>query len=274
MRMLVLGGRGLLGGELLSQARAQEIEAIGTSTLATTPSGGSAWRQLDLRDRQATIELIQATRADVVINVAYRQSDWATTADGAANAAVATSAAGAHLVFVSSDAVFSGARSPYSERALPDPLTPYGAAKAAAETAVRAVAAESTIVRTSLIISSNGASVHERRTHAAARGKEQLFTDDVRCPVHVEDLAGAILELASARRSGMHHLAGPEAMSRYDLGRLIALRDGLDPSRIPASQRARSSMPGPLDVRLDSQATQRRIGTRLRGPSSFLTTSG
>lgn len=272
--MLILGGSGLLGGELLSQARAMHIDAIGTSTRSTTPTSGDHWRQLDLRDRQATIELVRATGVDVVINVAYRQSDWSSTADGAANAAIATSSAGAHLVFVSSDAVFSGADSPYSERARPDPRTSYGAAKAVAETAVRAVAPASTIARTSLIISSNGSSVHERLAHAAARGDGRLFTDDVRCPVHVTDLAGALLELAHTRRDGMHHLAGPEAMSRYDLGRLIALRDGLDSTRIRAAQRAFLPVPGALDVRLDSQATQRAITTRLRGASSFLTTSG
>lgn len=177
-------------------------------------------------------------------------------------------------MFVSSDAVFSGADSPYAERARPDPRTSYGAAKAVAETAVRAVAPASTIARTSLIISSNGSSVHERLAHAAARGDGRLFTDDVRCPVHVTDLAGALLELAHTRRDGMHHLAGPEAMSRYDLGRLIALRDGLDSTRIRAAQRAFLPVPGALDVRLDSQATQRAITTRLRGASSFLTTSG
>ncbi|WP_371740221.1 sugar nucleotide-binding protein [Frigoribacterium sp. VKM Ac-2836] len=111
--------------------------------------------------------------------------------------------------------------------------------------------------------------------HTRLRGGDgHLFTDDVRCPVHVTDLAGALLELADARRAGMHHLAGPEAMSRYDMGRLIALRDGLDPTRIRATQRALQPMPGPLDVRLDSQATQRGIATRLRSASSFLTTLG
>lgn len=72
MRMLILGGSGLLGGELLSQARAMHIDAIGTSTRSTTPTSGDHWRQLDLRDRQATIELVRATGVDVVINVAYR----------------------------------------------------------------------------------------------------------------------------------------------------------------------------------------------------------
>jgi dTDP-4-dehydrorhamnose reductase len=50
-------------------------------------------------------------RPDAVINAAYRQSDWATTADGAAHVALAAAAAGARLVHVSSDAVFSGTAS-------------------------------------------------------------------------------------------------------------------------------------------------------------------
>lgn len=272
--MLILGGSGLLGAELLRQARTQGTAAIGTYVHAPAPIASVGWRQLDLRDRAGTIEMTRDIQPDVVINAAYRQSDWATTADGAANAASAAAAADAHLVLVSSDAVFSGSGSPYSEEAFPDPITPYGAAKAAAETAVRAITPAATIIRTSLIISSDGSSEHERRAHAAVHGHGQLFVDDVRCPVHVIDLAAAILELAAASRSGMHHLAGPEPVSRHKLGCLIALRDGLDANLIQAGQRALMPVPGPLDVRLDSTVTQRLINTNLRGPSAFLAASG
>jgi dTDP-4-dehydrorhamnose reductase len=40
-----------------------------------------------------------------------------------------------------------------------------------------------------------------------------LFTDGIRCPVHVADLAAALLELASGGRFGVHHLAGADPMS-------------------------------------------------------------
>ncbi|CAL9325754.1 hypothetical protein SUDANB180_00174 [Streptomyces sp. enrichment culture] len=63
---------------------------------------------------------------------------------------------------VSSDDVFSGAsRSPYDETALPDPVTPYGAAKAAAETAVRLLHPGAVVAHTSLIIG-DGGSAHEQ----------------------------------------------------------------------------------------------------------------
>ena len=116
---------------------------------------------------------------------------------------------------VSSDAVFSGAASGYDETCPPDPVTPYGAAKAAAETAVKGVTPAAIIARTSLIIG-DGESAHERLVHALASAAVAgaLFTDEVRCPVHVTDLACALLELAAAPHAGVCHVAGADAVSR------------------------------------------------------------
>lgn len=87
----------------------------------------------------------------------------------------------------------------------------------------------------------------------------------MRCPVHVLDLAAALLELASSGAAGIHHLAGTDALSRHELGTLIATRDGLDASRLPTGLRADSTVPGALDVRLQSQATQRQLRAVLGG---------
>ncbi|WDT90323.1 sugar nucleotide-binding protein [Streptomyces sp. SCSIO-PteL053] len=142
----------------------------------------------------------------------------------------------------------------------PGPITPYAAAKAAAETGILAVHPKAVVARTSLIIG-HGPSVHERLVHELAAGttKGALYSDDIRCPVHVSDLAAALLELADGSAAGSHHVAGSDALSRHQLGVLIADRDGLDASRLPARRRADSTIPGPLDVRLDSQAGQRLL---------------
>jgi dTDP-4-dehydrorhamnose reductase len=185
--------------------------------------------------------------------------------------ALAAAAAGARLVHVSSDAVFSGTAPSYDETRHPDPVTPYGAAKAAAETAVKGITPTAIIARTSLIIG-DGDSQHERLVHELASGAEAgaLFTDEVRCPVHVTDLASALLELAASPHAGVCHLAGIDAISRYELGQLIAERDGLDHAALPAGLRAASGLPGAIDVRLDSTRTQARLTTRLRGAREFL----
>lgn len=147
----------------------------------------------------------------------------------------------------------------------------YGAAKATAETAVRLLAPTAAVARTSLIMG-HGGSVHERMVHALISGTRDgvLFTDDIRCPVHVEDLASALRELAASDQAGMFHLAGPDALSRHELGVLIARRDGLDATRLPTGGRTDTLMPGALDVRLDSSATQGHVRTRLRGAREFL----
>lgn len=269
--LLVVGGSGLLGQEITRQARTGGTRVVATFHRRAAAVAGVDWRALDIRRRNDVTALVEQIRPAMIINTAYRQADWVTTADGGMHVAVAAAAVGARLVHVSSDAVFAGRATRYDETAPPDPTTPYGAAKAAAETAVKGLAPAAVIARTSLIIG-NGDSQHEAYVHSLASGGTTggLFTDDVRCPVHVTDLASALLELAGSAHAGIHHVAGPDAVSRHELGVLIARRDGLEEASLPTGRRAETDLPGPLEVRLDCTMTQSRLTTRLRGAREFL----
>lgn len=266
----MIGGSGLLGREVVRQARRDGLRVAATSYRAAIVDG----HVLDIRDRSAVTALVARLRPAVIVNAAFQQADWATTADGAFHVAAAAVAVGARLVHVSSDAVFSGLAFSYDETCRPDPVSPYGAAKAAAETAVKGLDPGAVIVRTSLIIG-NVESVHEARVHALVSGAAAgvLFTDDVRCPVHVADLASAVLELGRSAYAGVHHVAGPDAVSRHELGVLIARRDGLDETTLPTGLRAGTGLPGPLAVRLNCTVTQSRLRSRLRGAREFLAES-
>ncbi|MEW2066182.1 sugar nucleotide-binding protein [Streptomyces sp. NPDC007346] len=269
MAFLIIGGSGFLGAELIRQATAAGHATA--ATYATRPGTSRAgWHHLDLRNPGDLEAVMAEVKPRFVINASSGKADWAVTAEGPALLASAAAAHGSRLVHVSSDAVCSGTRVHYDETSHPDPLAPYGAAKAAAENGVHAHCPGAVVARTSLIIG-HGRSVHERLIHDLASGTREgaLFTDDIRCPVHVADLAAALLELATTDASGIHHLGGADALSRHGLGVLIARRDGLAPSLLPAALRATSGLPGPLDVRLDSRATQRRLRTRLRGARRF-----
>ncbi|MGW7684783.1 SDR family oxidoreductase [Kribbella sp. NPDC054772] len=256
MRLLVTGAAGLLGRELLRQGGHDIVPTYHSEVVA----GGV---QLDIRRRDAVREVLRSERPDGIIHAAYRQDDWATTAMGAVN--VALEAGGARLVFVSTDVVFGPRATPYAEKELPCPITPYGAAKAAAETAIRALRPGAVIARTSLIIGSDGASEEEQRVRRLARGEPGAFyTGNIRCPIHVTDLSSALLELLTSDVNGPVHVAGPEALSRHELGRLIATRDGLDPDSLPSTPGTAS------DIRLDTRETQALLTTRLRPASEFL----
>ncbi|TDD22808.1 NAD-dependent epimerase/dehydratase family protein [Kribbella turkmenica] len=256
MRVLVTGAAGLLGGEVV---RLAEHEVVPTYHRQAVPGG----IRMDVRDHDQVDSVIRKVRPDGIIHAAFLQSDWTTTAEGPANIALA--ARGIRLVFVSTDVVFGGGDEPYDEDASPCPVTPYGAAKAAAETAIRAVDPSAVIARTSLVVGYDGTSATERLVHALAAGEPgALYTGNIRCPVNVTDLASALLELLAGDIRGTAHVAGPDAVNRLELGRLIATRDGLDPQSLPFT-------PGlPSDVRLDSSRTQKQLRTRLRGVHEFL----
>jgi len=268
--LLVIGGSGLLGLRITRLAQLAGHSVVATFHASAPPANSADWRQLDIRRRDDVTALALDVRPDAVINAAYRKSDWEVTADGAAHVALAAAAAGARLVHVSSDAIFSGAEPSYDETRLPDPLTSYGAAKAAAETAVKGIVPAAVIARTSLTIG-DGDSPPERLVHALAAGAAGiLFADEVRCPVDVIDLASALLELAASRHAGICNLAGTDAISRYELGLLIAARDGLDAAALPVGPRPATVGIGALDLRLDCTKTQARLNTRLRGAREFL----
>jgi dTDP-4-dehydrorhamnose reductase len=272
MTLLIVGGSGHLGSELIRQANAAGHRTVATYATKPGRTAPTAWHPLDLRHPGRLDAVMAETNPHTVINASSSRSDWAITAEGPLHLAMAAANRGVRMVHVSSDAIFSGTgRVHYDESCRPDPVTPYGAAKATAETGVLAVYPKAAVARTSLIIG-YGRSAHERLVHQLADGTTEgtLYSDDFRCPVHVSDLAAALLEVAASHTAGVHHLAGPDSLSRHELGVLIAQRDGLDAARLPTSLRAESSLRGALDVRLDSQATQRHLRTRLRGAREFL----
>ena len=293
--ILITGGTGYLGSHLVAAAAATgwRVTATYHSTGPTAGNGPVRWQRLDVTDRAAVVALVDRVRPEVLVNAAtgrwrsgpgaVQDRDWAVTADGAANVAAAAglrSAGGPgrpRLGHVSSDAVLSGTAAPYDESARPDPVNRYGAAKAAAETAVRAIAPTAAMARVPLIVGSGthpgaAASKHERLVHALHDGTAggALFTDRIRMPVHVADLAAALLELATTDHAGPLNLAGTDALSWYELGRLIAVRDGLDPDRLPSGRADDHGIVMPVDTRLDTTRAGALLTTRLRGAREFL----
>jgi dTDP-4-dehydrorhamnose reductase len=99
-----------------------------------------------------------------------------------------------------------------------------------------------------------------------------LFTDEVRCPIHVDDLAAALLALAARPElSGPFNLGGRQALNRWDFGLRLLEALGLPrasnvlPGTVAASGLRR---PRDLTLRLD-RATQAGLPP-LRGVDEVL----
>ena len=141
-RLLVVGGTGFLGRELVTLARDAGHDVVAGSRDGRAVAGARGTAP-DLRRPAAVEGVVAALRPALVVNAAYVAGGgdlWPVTADGAVNVARAAVAVGARLVHLSTDVVFAGDRDePYREEDVPAPVSEYGRAKLAAERGVAVV---------------------------------------------------------------------------------------------------------------------------------------
>ena len=247
MRVLATGGTGYLGSELVRRG----VEGVST-------------RDFDVRDEEAVRHALERRRPDVVIHTAYRQDPpdaHSVNVDGTAAVARAAAGAAARLIHMSTDVVFSGRKGWYTEDDPPDPVTDYGRTKAEAELAVADAHPRALVVRTSILYGGAAPGRHERD---ALEARFAFFTDELRCPTHVGDLADALLELAQLELSGILHVAAEQAVSRCELARAIAGRD------VPCTTTTAAGLTRPLDCTLDSSRARSLLRTRLRSVGEVL----
>src|SRR3954471_16212449 len=202
MTLLITGGAGFLGSELRRQAPG----ALATWHRSRVDGG----LQLDIRDGEATMRCFLKHGPGVVIHTAYVMGDSETIVRGSHNIALAAHRVGARLIHLSTDLVFDGEHgAPYSEDDEPRPVMAYGQSKLEAEELVKRAHPEALIVRTSLLLGPPDGP----QEALARRDDVEFFSDEIRSPIPVRDLAAALLELAEADVTGVLHVAGPEALS-------------------------------------------------------------
>ncbi|MEP7028441.1 MAG: sugar nucleotide-binding protein [Candidatus Eisenbacteria bacterium] len=283
--ILVTGGTGLLGRALLARAApGARLVATWHRTPPPAEPAGVAWEQVDLRAPDALAALVRRRAPDVILHTAVsalpHDLDEVIVA-GSRAAAEAAGAVGAAFVQVSSDMVFDGASGPFAEDAPLSPITDYGRAKAKAELAVRACLPQAWIARCSLLYSVDPPD----RSLAAwldglTRGDAYpLFTDEIRCPAHVDDVADALLALAARIAPGAEgrervpktlHLVGPRALSRHAFGKVVLGALKQDPALATAALSASSAHLRPRELVLETRGTPGWLTGFLRAPEAAL----
>ncbi len=222
--LLVTGGSGFLGRHLTHGRASEHWELIAPSSTS-----------MDIRRRDSTIAAITDWKPTAVVHLAYRKGDRPSIVDGSRHVAEAAAACGARLVHMSTDVIFPGRPAPYTESDVPFPIIDYGRDKLDAERAVVEACPDALLLRTSLLYGTDELGVPQLDVQRALAGTTPMtfFTDEFRCPAHVDDIADAVAHLAGRPDiTGVLHVAGPEALSRADFARRTARWLGLDPAAL------------------------------------------
>jgi len=191
--------------------------------------------QWDITDPSAGRGIVES--GDVVVNCAAYTAVDAAEADpegaytvnavGAGNVARTCARAGARLIHLSTDYVFSGhfdgpAR-PYDIDDSPEPLSVYGRSKLAGERAVRAELPDAHVVRTSWVYTGDGGDfVAAIARRVDGDGPIDVVVDETGSPTYVGDLVGALLQIAgrarNARQFDIGNAITASLMTRHRLG--------------------------------------------------------
>ncbi len=261
--LLVIGGTGLLGAELVRATTAKGRVAVATYN-QTEPRGDGVWLHCDLGQTDVDA-LVRSVRPAAVVNAAYVPSgaDLDTvTADAPGRLAAAAAEHEVRFVHISSDVVFPGTTlEPRVETDPVDPVTDYGRAKARAEVAVAAADPTAAIVRTSLLWGGLRPGAQEQ---LVADPAVTFFTNEVRCPIRVDRLATAVLEIVDRPEiTGVLHVAGADAVDRLTFARHLAPLLGIDPSTLRGAVDATGTRPN--EIVLDSSLARSLLTSPLPG---------
>ena len=231
--MIVTGAEGQVGRLLVAQAprHGYQVRAL-------------TRRDLDITDPAAARRHIG--EADLVINCAAftnvdaaesePETARAVNAVGPGNLARACAAAGARLVHISTDYVFSGdVNRPYEISDECGPLSVYGRSKLDGELAVHAELPEAQVVRTSWVYTGGAGNdfVAAMRRLAATDRTVDMVADQTGSPTYAGDLVDALLQIsAGGITAPVLHAANAGAASRFDQAQAVFSLLGADPARV------------------------------------------
>ena len=221
MKILITGGKGMLGRTLQRELEGNEI------VVADLPD----W---DITDDTGFVTKVGEVKPDLIIHCAAmtkvddceakRDLAFKLNEEGSRNVALAAKACGARLFAISTDYVFSGEppKEPWawSETDIPRPRTVYGASKFAGEQMIQMILPEAVIIRIAWLYGSGGPSfVHTMAKLGAQDGAPLKVVNDQRGnPTSTKTVADVIKFLMTKPDvSGIVHGTCEDQCTWYDL---------------------------------------------------------
>src|SRR5215207_1711256 len=239
MKLLITGASGLLGINLAMEAmREHEIIGVDRGKLKSAPFPVI---KADLLQRNAIDSVLDSTQPDWLINCAalanleeceeYPDRAKILNTDMPAELASACANRNIRFVHLSTDSVFDGTKEGiYTEEDEPGPPGVYSKTKLDGEGAVMDANPNAIIARVNFYgwSLSGKRSLGEFFVNNLSEGRNvNGFTDVIFCPMWVNHLAQTLIAMLKKDLSGLYHVVGAQAMSKYQFGVEVARKFGL-----------------------------------------------
>ena len=271
MRALIIGASGQVGGALASLCVRRRIEVYKADL------SGQGNLLLDLSAPSTIAPAFEKARPDLVLlcsamtNVDACEKDPAQSqkvnSEGPALVAEECRKTGAKLVYFSTEYVFDGKNGPYSEEAVPNPLSVYGRTKLEGEKAVLALPGGLS-VRTTVVYGYDAASknfVMQLIAAHKAGARMRVPADQYSNPTYAPELAAAVLDLAEKGASGVFNVVGPDWLNRHEFALKACEAFGFKPDFLEPRLTAElgQAAPRPLKAGLLTDKLAAALGRRL-----------
>ncbi|GAB6029044.1 hypothetical protein CHUAL_004830 [Chamberlinius hualienensis] len=269
--VFITGASGLLGRVIYNEfCRHSNWQVIGTAFSRAQDK----YLTLDLKN----FEVVKKTITDhqpihVIIHSAAERdcnkvdADYETAkklnVEATQNLAELAATIGAKFIYISTDYVFDGKNPPYKETDAVCPLNKYGITKLEGEEASLKSHPGAIVLRVPLLYGPV-----EYLNESVATGLLNLFVDpkkkvevssyEIRFPTHVNDVAQVCYKLSKLglkkpdEVKGIYHFTGPEAMTKYEMARIIAQELHLPLHHVVADTNPTKGAPRPFNSHLDT----------------------
>ena len=240
MKVLITGSNGLLGQKLLHKLRVDNsIELIATSIgeNRVTEKEGYKYISLDITNKQELEKVIYSEKPNVIINTAAmtnvdacedkKQECDNLNVDAVKYLSDCSMEINSHFIQISTDFIFDGSSGPYTEEAIPNPLSYYGLSKLKSETILLESTCKWTILRTIIVFGvaeklSKGNLVLWAKGALEKGDTLNIIDDQFRSPTLAEDLADACILSFKKEKYGIYNASGKDIMSIFEIVERIA----------------------------------------------------
>lgn len=263
-KIIFLIGKGFLGEKIVSVFKQKGIKII------TAGIEDNVDYSLNITDEQSMIYLFKDLNPDIIllpagitnVDLCETEQEKATevNVEGTRNVVDSCRAFNSKLVFFSTDYVFDGNQGNYTEKDKVNPINFYGQTKVQGEKLTQGLN-DYLIARVSALYGFN--SKQDKNTfvryaiNELKKEKEVIVAKLINCPTLIDDVAEAVYLMLEKNFSGVFHITGSEACSKYNLLKEICKVYGFDSCKIkevPVISGWKAKRP--LDTSLDTTKIQ------------------